>query len=220
MSGYIGERAKRKKRNIVTFLILILVFIFGFYILPSFKVNHTVPSNLLIPSEEEISSPNFDSTIDELQLKIFDKDQKIIFRNNQIKKLKEELKILVSENKKFSKLALELNDEIILNSEKNKKNSDKNIRFNKIKKEYNTNILKLKNDIDNNNKKYKELINKNKKFIEEISLLKNEYKVYLSKNLKLSEIIKELEYKIDLLEINIEEKNLLIKVLKDVSHHG
>ena len=113
-----------------------------------------------------------------------------------------------------------MNDEIILNSEKNKKNSDKNIRFNKIKKEYNTNILKLKNDIDNNNKKKKELINKNKKFIEEISSLKNEYKVYLSKNLKLSEIIKELEYKIDLLEINIEEKNLLIKVLKDVSHHG
>jgi len=213
MSGYIGERAKRKKRKIIICFILIFIFIIGFYILSSFKVNQTVPSGSLIPTKEEIFSPNFNLTIDELELKIFDKDQKIIFRNNQIKKLKEELKILVSENEKFSKL----NDETLLNS---KKNSDKDIKFNKIEKEYNANVLKLKNNIDNDKKKYKELLNKNQKFIEEIKSLKKEYKIYLSKNLKLSEIIKELEGKIKSLEIKIEEKNLLIKVLEDVSHHG
>ena len=227
MVGYIGERAKRKRRNIIISFVLFFIFIVGFYILPSFKVNQTVPSNSLLPSEEEISSPRINATIEELELKIFDKDQKINFRNNQIKKLKEEVKILVSENQQFSTLVSDLNDEIILNSKKNKKTSDKSIKISKIEKEYNSkilklknDILKLKNDIKNTEKKYNNLLKTNKKFNQEISSLKKEYKIYLSKNLKLNEIKKELENKIQFLEITIGEKNLLIKVLEDTSHHG
>ena len=144
MVGYIGGRAKRKRRNIIIFFVLILIFIFGFYILPIFKVSETIPSDFLIPSDEEILSPKIIKTNEELELKILDKDQKILFRNNQIKKLKEELKILVSENQKFSKLVSELSNEAILNSQKDKKNSDTQKEFNKIQKEYNSNILKLK----------------------------------------------------------------------------
>jgi hypothetical protein len=220
MVGYIGGRAKRKRRNIIIFFVFILIFIFGFYILPIFKVSEITPSDLLIPTDEEILSPKIIKTNEELELKIFDKDQKILFRNNQIKKLKEELKILVSENQKFSKLVSELSNEAILNSKKDKKNSDTKKEFNKIQKEYNSNILKLKNEISNDKKKYKDILNNNQKIIQELNSLKKEYKKYLSKNLKLSEIIKELTYKIELLEIKIKEKDLLIKVLEDVSHHG
>ena len=88
MVGYIGERARRRKRNLILFCILIIFLALSFYIIPTLKLTENIPSDTLLPSEEEISSPQLNSTIEELELKIFDKEQKIVFRNNQINNLK------------------------------------------------------------------------------------------------------------------------------------
>ena len=74
MAGYIGERAKRRKRNYLFFFIFIFIFIILYYILPIFKLTDVKPADNLLPSEEEIISPKIRITIEELELKVFDKD--------------------------------------------------------------------------------------------------------------------------------------------------
>ena len=87
MTGFIGVRAKRKRRNIIIFFILIVIFFLFFYILPVFKFTETIPSDTLFPGPDDVVSSEI-LTIEDLELKIFDRDQKIIFYNNELKKIK------------------------------------------------------------------------------------------------------------------------------------
>ena len=117
MTGYIGQRAKRKKNNFIFFLFLSFLFIIFFYFLPKLKVKSLLPSESLLPNAAEISLPNTDSTnidssIEQLNLNIFDKKQKINFRNKQIIKLKEKIKKLDLENKKLLLVNKELLENI------------------------------------------------------------------------------------------------------------
>ena len=86
-----------------------------FYILPKIKLNDNLPSNSLLPLENEINSVSIDTTIEELELQIFDKQQKILFRNKEIEKLKKEIKIVNDKNKDLltlsESLKLEVNKE-------------------------------------------------------------------------------------------------------------
>jgi len=227
MSGYVGGRARRKKRNIIITLLLLIVLALGIYIIPAFRLNETIPSDDLLPNEAEITTPQVNSTIEELELKVFDKEQKIIFRNKQIEKLKTELKILVNENEQLSKSILDLNNQITLAANQTGEVENINAKINKIKQDSKNELKKL-NDIIKNIKGEKNVLVKTKnKTDSENNLLKKEYKSVVSKNLKLNNLKDDLQNKINELknkrielENLIEKQNLMIKILEDTSHHG
>ena len=234
MQGYVGGRARRKKRNIIITLLLLIVLALGIYIIPKFRLNETLPTDALLPSDEEIISPQVNTTIEELEIKVFDKEQKIDFRNNQIKKLKTELKILVTENEKLSKLILDLNNQITLAANQSGEVENVNAEIKNIKQNAKKELKKLNDIIKNITSEKKILIQTKGKTDSENNLLKKEYKSVVSKNIKLNNLknnlqnqtnefkkqINEFKNKTIELEYLIEEQNLIIKILKDTSHHG
>tara|TARA_Y100000590_G_scaffold168757_1_gene193003 strand:- start:345 stop:1028 length:684 start_codon:yes stop_codon:yes gene_type:complete len=227
MSGYVGERARRKKRNLLILILLILLILLIFYFKPSSNLKEIVPTNSLLPSESEIQTPEFKTTIEELELKIFDKEQKIIFRNKQIEKLKKEIIVLSEENKNLQKNYISTKEQLTSFSIENKDFEKVNQEKDKIKKDFekdikimNATIVQITKD---NNALIKEKNNlkqridydnsQNNKFTQEYNDLKN-------KNLALIKLKKSLENKITELKDLIEEQNLIIKVLEDTSHHN
>ena len=202
MIGYVGQRARRKKRNFIFFLILIILLFFFVYLNPLIKLNETLPENSLLPTQEEIDSPKFDITIEELKLQVLNKSQKIIFRNKEIEKLRKKLKISLAENNKLLKLNLDLNNQDLDKNGMKKKLKGLNdliINYKKIEKKMFNEITNLKNENNSIIKKYKksDTINSN------LNILQENHK---KKIIELQNIL--------------EERNLIIKQLNDKSHHG
>ena len=95
MTGYIGSRAKKRRRNF--FILLSFVLVVGLIVLLfpqiDFYDNNPAPDDSILPNpNEEISS--LSSKVEDLNLTIFQKDQKIKFRDGQINNLKKEIKDL------------------------------------------------------------------------------------------------------------------------------
>lgn len=219
MSGYVGGRAKKRKRNSILLIFFIVFSILAFYFFPSMQTIESIPSNSLIPSEEEINSPVTTLNIEELELKIFDREQKIIFRNNKIEKLEIELAKSFALNEKLNKIVFDLNEKIDANLD-NSDQRDFNLEINNIKNNSKKELKKYLNEIEQNtiqkNKLIKSLDDANSK----IKNLKQKYKENVSKNAKLNSQKNDLETEIKELKLLIEEQNLFIKVLKDTTHHG
>jgi chromosome segregation ATPase len=186
MLGYVGDRARRKKRNTIIFFVLLIVLALGFYIIPVYRLNETIPPEALLPSDEEIISVQANTTIEELELKVFDKEQKIIFRNKQIEKLKTELKILANENEELSKTILDLNNQITLSTNQTGEVESVNAKIKKIKQDSKNELKKLNVIIKDINNEKNVLIKTKNKTDSENNLLKKEYKSAVSKNLKLN----------------------------------
>ena len=208
MSGYIGERAKNRRRKFIFFFIFILIVLFFYYLFPLLKLSELKPSDSLLPNESEILTPQINTTIEELQLNVFDREQKIIFRNKQIDELKGKINILSIENENLIESLKNLKDELNLN---------KNGLIKKIKNDESNEIKKL--NIRNNelNIKNKELNISIEKYKDENNATNKELKKIFNKNLKLKELS---DKKINELEDLIEEKNLIIQLLKDNNPHN
>ena len=208
MSGYIGERAKNRRRKFIFFFIFILIVLFFYYLFPLLKLSELKPSDNLLPNESEILTPQINTTIEELQLNVFDREQKIIFRNKQIDELKGKINILSIENENLIESLKNLKDELNLN---------KNGLIKKIKNDESNEIKKL--NIRNNelNIKNKELNISIEKYEDENNATNKELKKIFNKNLKLKELS---DKKINELEDLIEEKNLIIQLLKDNNPHS
>ena len=222
MVGYIGTKAKKRRRNFYFSLILIFVLGLIIFFFPTidFYEDNPTPSDSIFPDpNEEISS--LSSTIDDLNLTIFQKDQKIKFRDGQINNLKKEIKDLkiIYENvqEDFIRLQGEHNNFIESNSVKKNLEADNkqiNDLTNKIK---NLNKLNEKNQIMISElvKKLSNLEKENKnntsnamKISSEKEDLKKEYKIIVSKNMKLSNLVKNLESIIKSLESIIKNQKL------------
>ena len=85
MAGFVGSNAKKRKRRnyIIVFSAIILLLLF-FYT-PEFSINQDtpIPDDSILPDpNEEISS--LSSSIEDLQLKVLQKNQKISFRDKEI----------------------------------------------------------------------------------------------------------------------------------------
>ena len=219
MVGFVGERARKKRRNTLIFLSILLIVVLYFFINPRIQLNENILSDDFLPKENEIIEPNFDSTIEELELKIFDKEQKIIFRDKQIKVFKEDILNHKIEIKKLSKLVTDLEDQLKLDNRKKDKIKTINNDISKIKLEAKQEIEKLKKTLFNINEEKKLLQNSLVDSNNENDVLLKEYKIISNKNIKLNNQKKELQKQINELENLIEEQNLLIKVLQDTSHH-
>lgn len=219
MAGFVGERARKKRRNTLIFLSILLIFILYFFINPRIQLNENIPTDDFLPKENEIIEPNFDSTIEELELKIFDKEQKIIFRDKQIKVFKEDILNHKIEIKKLSKLVTNLEDQLKLDNREKDQIKTINNDISKIKLEAKQEIEKLNKTLFNINEEKKLLQNSLVDSNNENDVLLKEYKIISNKNIKLNNQKKELQKQINELENLIEEQNLLIKVLQDTSHH-
>ena len=219
MAGFVGERARKKRRNTLIFLSILLIVILYFFINPRIQLNENIPTDDFLPKENEIIEPNFDSTIEELELKIFDKEQKIIFRDKQIKVFKEDILNHKIEIKKLSKLVTNLEDQLKLDNREKDQIKTINNDISKIKLEAKQEIEKLNKTLFNINEEKKLLQNNLVDSNNENDVLLKEYKIISNKNIKLNNQKKELQKQINELENLIEEQNLLIKVLQDTSHH-
>ena len=219
MAGFVGERARKKRRNTLIFLSILLIVILYFFINPRIQLNENIPTDDFLPKENEIIEPNFNSTIEELELKIFDKEQKIIFRDKQIKVFKEDILNHKIEIKKLSKLITNLEDQLKLDNREKDQIKTINNDISKIKLEAKQEIEKLNKILSDMNEEKKLLQNSLVDSSNENAVLLKEYKIISNKNIKLNNQKKELQKQINELENLIEEQNLLIKVLQDTSHH-
>ena len=219
MTGFVGERARKKRRNTLIFFSILLIVILYFFINPRIQLNENIPTDDFLPKENEIIEPNFDSTIEELELKIFDKEQKIIFRDKQIKVFKEDILNHKIEIKKLSKLVTNLEDQLKLDNREKDQIKTINNDISKIKLEAKQEIEKLNKTLFNINEEKKLLQNSLVDSNNKNDVLLKEYKIISNKNIKLNNQKKELQKQINQLENLIEEQNLLIKVLQDTSHH-
>lgn len=205
-SGYVGERSRKKRRSFLILIFLIIIVILAIYGAPSLKLNENVLTNNILPNEKEIQSPIINNTIEDLELDLFDKKQKIIFRNRQIELLKNENKALLKESKNFNIKINELNDKLKSISE----NDNDNL---KIKKDHEKELKKLDKMIKNLKKEKVKIFNDKNDLIISKDILQKEYEFLKNINLDFDKKIRELE-KI------INEQNLVIEILKDTSPHG
>ena len=206
MNGYIGERARRRRRNFVLFFIFLIIILILYYFLPLLKSSEIRPADNFLPSEQEIILPVIQTTIEELELQVFDKEQKINFRDKRIEKLKDEIKILTFKNKNFEKTIDSFSgSENLANQvhvDELKKLKDINLQLKIINEDLLKEAIKYKDDASVLNKELKESFKDNL----EIKKLKNE-------NNEKNEIINDLQNV-------IKEKNIKIKLLKDRTLHG
>ena len=232
MTGYIGRRAIKRRRNTIIFIVSFLVICLLIYVIPSFQLNETIPSDSLLPTDEEILTPEINSTIEELELEIFDKEQKIIFRNKQLKELNKKINILFTENNELSKSIDKLSDELNLQNKIENKAEETNKKVNNqieiLKKSNKKKIKQLSDQVLKIDKEKNLLFEENENIKNENILLKKEYKSLMRKNIKLNSSqdssenekieIESLKNKILVLDALIEEQQLIIKELSNISH--
>ena len=223
MVGFVGVQARKRKRNRIFFIFIILFIILIFFYLPTldFTIEEKELPNEILPDTVDDKS-SLISEIEELKLEIFQKDQRIKFRDNQIKDLKEEAK---NAKQLFASLELEYNKSIgnfselennlSQNSSENlteiKNLKDKIKELNNLIDKHKEQITKLNQDI-NNSISAEDL----EKINIENSILKNEIILIKEKNLKADILLEELKL---LLEKKQKEIDKLL-YLKDVGHHG
>ena len=95
MVGFVGAQARRRRRNRIIFIIIGILIILMFFYLPSLDLTNEPEDlpNEILPIENE-DTTSLISDLEELKLDIFQKDQRIKFRDNQIIILKEEYWLL------------------------------------------------------------------------------------------------------------------------------
>jgi len=223
MVGFVGTQARRRKRNRLLIAISIIFLLVFFFYLPSIDFSNNaenLPSEIL--PNDIIDENSLASEVEELKLEVFQKDQRIKFRDNQINNLREEIRNLnrsLNTLKSDYKNAIGSIDELQNNSSND---STQNLEEIKI---LNDQINNLKIILSNSEEKIILLENKinnsiNAKDFQKInienSILKNEIKQIQDKNL-------DSQRSINKLQLLIEEKNNLIEdlnYLKDLQHHG
>jgi len=230
MSGFVGSRARKRRRTIFLSLGFVILITIIFLIFPNIEnINsEIVPNDNIVPDPSE-DLTSIASNIEELELNLFQKDQKIKFRDGQIKNLQSELKevklqydnaILELSEIKNDLNTLSSNKENLVPSDKFKLLQDK---FTKLNVENDKNISLIKNlnrQIDDYNTNLQSIDNKTDDLLNENIKLKKDNKSFFAKNIKLDNSVAELKQKIIEQQIIIDSYLEEIKKLKDKSHHG
>ena len=230
MSGFVGSRARKRRRTVFLSLGFVILITIIFLIFPNIEnINsEIVPNDNIVPDPSE-DLTSIASNIEELELNLFQKDQKIKFRDGQIKNLQSELKevklqydnaILELSEIKNDLNTLSSNKENLVPSDKFKLLQDK---FTKLNVENDKNISLIKNlnrQIDDHNTNLQSIDNKTDDLLNENIKLKKDNKSFFAKNIKLDNSVAELKQKIIEQQIIIDSYLEEIKKLKDKSHHG
>ena len=230
MSGFVGSRARKRRRNIFLSLGFVILITIIFLIFPNIEnINsEIVPNDNIVPDPSE-DLTSIASNIEELELNLFQKDQKIKFRDGQIKNLQSELKevklqydnaILELSEIKNDLNTLSSNKENLVPSDKFKLLQDKYTKLN-VENDKNISLIKnLNRQIDDHNTNLQSIDNKTDDLLNENIKLKKDNKSFFAKNIKLDNNVAELKQKIIEQQIIIDSYLEEIKKLKDKSHHG
>ena len=230
MSGFVGSRARKRRRNIFLSLGFVILITIIFLIFPNIEnINsEIVPNDNIVPDPSE-DLTSIASNIEELELNLFQKDQKIKFRDGQIKNLQSELKevklqydnaILELSEIKNDLNTLSSNKENLVPSDKFKLLQDKYTKLN-VENDKNISLIKnLNRQIDEHNTNLQSIDNKTDDLLNENIKLKKDNKSFFAKNIKLDNNVAELKQKIIEQQIIIDSYLEEIKKLKDKSHHG
>ena len=230
MVGFVGSNARKRRRNIFSSIVFVILIVIFFLIYPTLENNNReiVPKDNIIPDpSEELTS--LASNIEELELNLFQKDQKIKFRDGQIQKLQIELNETKSQYDSATLELIEVKNDLNMLSTKNKKlvKSDKfkslQDKFTKLSIENDKNISKIKSlnkQIDELNTNLQSVDNTREDIINENQKLKTENKIFFAQKIKLDNSIDELKQKIIEQQVEIDSYLEKIKKLEDRSHHG
>ena len=215
--GYVGLRSRRRTRRLYFFIFLILLIgLIIFFALRINKIDNLESETENNEIDKATPSSTYDTnifTIDQLEYKLFKKEQKIIDSEKLVSSYKNQI------------LALEKSNEELIESLKknNKKSNEKNLELENNNlleiKEYKSKINNLNQEIkrikNNFNQEIKKIKNnslsiniENDLIKERIEILKNNYNKL---NLEKDGLIKQIET----LKNTNKEKNELIKELKD-----
>ena len=95
MVGFVGAQARRRRRNKFLIAFIIILLLIFFLNLPSidFSNNEDNLPNEILPNNI-VDKNSLASEVEELKLEVFQKDQRIKFRDNQINNLREEIRNL------------------------------------------------------------------------------------------------------------------------------
>ena len=223
MIGFVGVQARRRKRNRFLFISLVVLILLLIFYIPTLDTSideNELPNEILPNTVDDQTS--LISEIEELKLEVFQKDQRIKFRDKQIRDLRKKNNDL---NQTFASLQIEydktlgnfskLENNISSNTSENineiKKLKNQINDLNKIIKEYEIEINKLKKEVENSISE--EAL---KDFNIENSILKNEIKIIKEKNLEFEKISEDLKSLIKEKQKQIDE----LLYLKDQVHHG
>ena len=223
MVGFVGVQARKRKRNRLILILIIIIFFIIFFYLPSldFSIEEKELPEEILPNKIDDQS-SLISEIEELKLAIFQKDQRIKFRDNQIKDLKKQY---INLEKSFTFLQNEY-DKTVGNFSELESNSSQNSQenINQI-----SNLKKNINDLNNLIKGYKKEIKtleqeiKNSISSEDLqdviienSILKTELNLIKKKYLEAEVILDELKSLINEKQKTIDQ----LIYLKDQQHHG
>ena len=230
MVGFVGSRAKKRRRNIFLTLFFLILFSIFYFIYSTIEIN----DNIIVPYDSIVPDPNEDinslvSNIEDLELELFNKDQKIKFRDGQINNLKTELK---NTQLQYENISLELNEiksqysilssdnETLISPIKYKSLQENHTELNNIN---NQNVLTIKNlnkKIEKLNNNILSIEEQTNNIIRENQKLTKNNKSVLAKNFRLENSISNLENLINEQKIQIDLHLSEIKKLKDKSHHG
>ena len=230
MSGFVGARARKKRRNIFLTLIFLILLGFFIFVIPELESNDSeiIPNDNIVP-DIDLDMTSLASTIEELELSLFQKDQKIKFRDGQIKILKTELKNTQSQ---LDSAIIEFNDikndfntlstdnANLVSPNKLKSLQDKFTKLNVQNDNNITTIKKLNKKIDDLNNYTFSIDEKTNDIQLENQKLKKDNKSLFAKNLKLENNITVLKERITQQKNEIELYLQQVKELKDRSHHG
>ena len=224
--GYVGRRSR--KRGLYLYLLFFLIILIGLIIL---FANNTIDSELdteeeIVKIEKPVSQIDPSSSIDRLETKLLEKDQKLRLRENIIDSLKDRNKVLEENNDEMIKTIKQFNlknlnyEEKTLTLQKLQKNN--NVEIEKLQKTIN----KLNNEINQIDDNYLSMKNVNDNIKNQIDILENNNNtLQLQKDIAL-EKIEELKRKlidkdksINDKDKLINDKDKLIKEMKDKIHH-
>ncbi len=197
MVGYVGEKARRRRRRyiyIVFFIIIFFIFIYFNYNINDEKIE--IDNNITsIDDTNDTEQSSIDNK--DFQLKIIEIEQKVNFRDQQIKSFKSQINILTKEKNNIIKEKNDLLEEKNNLLEQNKKLL---VSLNTLNSKIDKN-LQIKEDVEK--EKVKELDFLILQLKKENKKILDEYNNIVQKNLELN---------LQLKSLNIEKKEKVLQL--------
>ena len=220
MAGYVGERARRRKRRFVYIIFFVIIFLTIIY----FSYNVKDEKNG-INDEITITDATIDTELsrigkEELELEIIEKEQKIIFRDRKNESLRKQINVLKEEKNNLS----EKNEKLLvssdtLNSEIEKNSQAKKDAVKEKVKEFNLVIFQLKKENEKILNEYENVVKKNLELDLQLNSLNMEIKSLNIEKMEIKLLNIEKMEKISQLEQVINEQKEIIESLKDKNPH-
>jgi len=188
MRGYVGEKARRRKRRVLFIIFFVIIFLTIIYFSYNVEDKKKGINDEITSTDDTIYAEQSRADKEGLELKIIEKEQKIIFRDKLIESLKKQINVLKEEKNHLS----EKNKKLLVSLDTLNSEIEKNSQIQE-------DIVKEK--IKESNSLFLQLKKENEKIL-------NEYENVVKKNLELDLQLQSLNMEIPSLNIEIKSLNI------------